>query len=243
MIGLIVYFFEFVFVILTYFYYKKIGKHRPILISIEGNIGVGKSTLTRMISQLLNDECEIIDEPVNVWQTITDSDNKNILQLFYEDKKKWAFTFQMNIGLYIINTLNDILKTTNKKYIFLDRSFLTIKHTFEKMLYDDKNINTIEHSTFNVLCNYYENTILKDYKHIHIYLKCEPIICYERIKKRNRHEENNISLEYLQILNKYHDDWLLNNNNVLIIDCNNDTLDNIFWYKNIINNIKIKITQ
>ena len=35
--------------------------------------------------------------------------------------------------------------------------------------------------------------------------------------------------------------WLLNNDDVFVIDCNNNTLDNINWYKNILNNIKIKL--
>lgn len=241
MMEFVIYILCYMFVVLSYFYHLKINNQKPILISIEGNIGVGKSTLTNIISQLLKDECEIIYEPVNLWQSITDSENKNILQLFYDDKPKWAFTFQMIAGLTIIQSLTNILKTTNKKYIFLDRSFLTTKYTFEKMLYDDKIINTIEHSTYNILCNHYEETLMQEYKHIHIYLKCNPIVCFERIKKRNRSEEANISLEYLQILEKYHDEWLLKNDNVLIIDCNNDTLDNINWYKDIINDIKIKL--
>lgn len=57
------------FVILSYFNESK--KQKPILISIEGNI-CDKNTLTTIISQLLKDECEIISEPVNLLQTITD---------------------------------------------------------------------------------------------------------------------------------------------------------------------------
>lgn len=241
MMEFVIYLLSYMFVALTYFHYNKTSNRKPILISIEGNIGVGKSTLTNILSQLLEDDCEIIYEPVNLWQSITDSENKNILQLFYDDKQKWAFTFQMVAGLSIIQSLTNILKTTKKKYIFLDRSFLTTKHTFEKMLYDDKVINTIEHAVYNILCDHYENTIMKEYKHIHVYLKCDSAICFERIKKRNRTEESGISLEYLEKLNRYHDDWLLKNENVLIIDCNNDTLNNLSWYKDIINNIKIKL--
>lgn len=108
------------------------------------------------------------------------------------------------------------------------------------MLYDNKFINIFA-LLFNLFCDHYENTIMKEYKHIYIYLKCDPSVCHEHIRKRNGSEESNISLEYLQQLNKYHDNGLLKNDNVLIIDCNNDTLDNIYWYKNIINNIKIKL--
>lgn len=214
----------------------------PIIISIEGNIGVGKSTLINIFSQLLKNNCEIIYEPVDLWLTITDGE-KNILQLFYDDKKKWAFVFQMIAGLSIIENITKILKKTTNKYIFLDRSFLTTKYTFEKMLYDSGDLNEIEHTTYKLLCSHYENNIYKDYKHIHIYLKCDPEVSFERIKKRNRTEESNITLEYLTELSKYHDEWLLKNDNVLVIDCNNNTLDNILWYKNILNDIKIKINS
>lgn len=229
-------------IVIVYVLYTYVNvKHKPVIISIEGNIGVGKSTLITIISQLLKHNCEIIYEPVDLWLTITDDNKKNILQLFYDDKKKWAFTFQMIAGLSIIQNMNNILKVTKKKYLFLDRSFLTTKYTFEKMSYDNGLLNIIEHTTYKLLCEYYENTYYKDYKHIHIYLKCDPNISFERIKKRNRVEESNITLEYLTELSKYHDEWLLNNDNVLVIDCNNNTLDNIKWYKDILDSIQIKI--
>ena len=49
------------------------------IISIEGNIGVGKSTFIDKI--LINnfDDCEKVSEPVELWKTITDENNKNIL--------------------------------------------------------------------------------------------------------------------------------------------------------------------
>lgn len=230
--------------VLYYFFHRRNDiKNKPIIISIEGNIGVGKSTLISIISQLLKNNCEIIYEPVDLWLTITDENKKNILQLFYDDKKKWAFAFQMIAGLSIIENITKIIKKTRNKYIFLDRSFLTTKYTFEKMLYDSGDLNEIEHTTYKLLCNHYENNIYNEYKHIHIYLKCDPDVSFERIKKRNRVEESNISLEYLTELSKYHDKWLLNNSKVLVIDCNNNTLDNIVWYKDILNSIKVKINS
>jgi len=224
------------------FYIKNLLSYsykKPVLISIEGNIGTGKSTFITVISHLLKNKCDIIYEPVELWKTITNDDEnpKNILHLFYDNKQKYAFTFQMIAGLTIIQNMLKMLKTTKNKYIFLDRSFLTTKYTFEKMLFDEGLISKIEHTAYNLLCNYYEDTIYNNYKHKHIYLKCDPIISLERIKKRNRIEESNITLEYLIELNKYHDEWLLNNKDVLVIDCNKDTLNDIEWYKNILDKI------
>ena len=64
-----------------------------IIISIEGNIGVGKSTFIEILKSNWED-CEIITEPVDMWKTIVNSDGKNILQTFYEDIPRWAYSFK-----------------------------------------------------------------------------------------------------------------------------------------------------
>ena len=56
----------------------------PIIISIEGNIGSGKSTLVDNLKQLYHNSNDIhfLQEPVDVWNTITDNDNKFLAFLF-----------------------------------------------------------------------------------------------------------------------------------------------------------------
>jgi deoxyadenosine/deoxycytidine kinase len=75
-----------------------------------------------------------------------------------------------------------------------------------------------------------------------IYLRCEPEISFERIQKRKRSGEENISLEYLKKLHRKHDDWLLNEKKtkVLVLDASTDFERNpekfiqqvkeYFWY-------------
>ena len=53
-----------------------------------------------------------------------------------------------------------------------------------------------------------------------IYLQSDPKICLSRIKKRNREEEINVSLTYLERLHEGHNDWLLESENVIILDGN-----------------------
>ena len=68
----------------------------PKIISIEGNIGSGKSTFVNYLKNNLDEKkyC-IVDEPVNIWKEITDISGNNIISKFYEDKEKYGFSFQM----------------------------------------------------------------------------------------------------------------------------------------------------
>lgn len=101
------------------------------IISIEGNIGVGKSTF---ISILKNKwpNCDIVSEPVELWKDLTNDDNKNILQMFYEDINRWSYTFQNLACITRMMKIEDKINESNSEYIFLDRSLATDKHVFEK---------------------------------------------------------------------------------------------------------------
>ena len=71
-----------------------------IIFSVEGNIGSGKSTLVKCLSKCLpkslrNHEIIFLQEPVDVWNTIKDENGVTILEKFYADQNKYAFSFQM----------------------------------------------------------------------------------------------------------------------------------------------------
>ena len=58
---------------------------------IEGNIGAGKSTFLQLLKNSLP-HLEVIFEPVNVWHTA--EHGKSLLQNFYTDTKRWAYTME-----------------------------------------------------------------------------------------------------------------------------------------------------
>ena len=73
------------------------------IFSIEGNIAAGKTTLLKKLKETSNLKgypILFIEEPVEVWETIKDSEGKNILQHFYDDNVKYAFPFQMIFQKY-----------------------------------------------------------------------------------------------------------------------------------------------
>ena len=124
--------------------------------------------------------------------------------------------------------------------VFLDRSLGTDRNVFEKMLHDDGILDKIEHEMYNLWYDFYAKYVNNNFNEIYIYLKCKPETAYERIKKRGREEEKNISFEYLEKLHKYHEEWLTNLDNVVIIDCDRDFETNTAYQTEIMNYLKSK---
>lgn len=65
-----------------------------MFISIEGNIGSGKSTILKVIRENFP-ELMILDEPLTEWENVGDNKNINLLELYYKDSKRYGFTFQI----------------------------------------------------------------------------------------------------------------------------------------------------
>jgi deoxyguanosine kinase len=191
------------------------------MICIEGNIGVGKTTLIRKLEDCIPD-AEFVFEPVDTWKNIKDENGENILQKFYNDQERWAYSFQTLAYITYMKEIEDIIKNSKANKIVLDRSLDTNKYIFEKMLYNNGKISEIEHKMYHLWFDFYHKYVKNNFNNIIIYLRCEPEIASERIKKRGRVEEKDITIEYLTQLHNYHDEWLLNKDNVLVVDCSND---------------------
>ena len=196
------------------------------IMSFEGNIGSGKSTLVDAFkSYYANTEnCHgqqfcFVQEPVEEWNTITDETGKTVIECFYADNKQYAFAFQMMAYISRLKTLKLALE---KGYdiIFTERCLYTDRNVFAKMLYDEGKINEIEYKIYNR----WFDAFVKDFPEIeYIYLRTDPQTAFNRIVKRGRVGEI-IPLEYLTKCHDYHNNWLLphlTENNVL--DCDADT--------------------
>jgi len=185
-----------------------------MLISIEGNIGSGKSTLVEYLKSL--DIYTFVDEPVNEWLNIKDKDGSNALECFYKDQKKNAFCFQILAYITRLKKLIDKIKECPSKIIITERSIETDRNVFAKMLYEDDMLSSIEWETYNYWFNTFKEISKVD---LIIYIKTNPDKCLERINKRNRVEESSIKLDYLIKCDQYHDNWLQN------VDENKITID------------------
>lgn len=210
------------------------------IISIDGNIGSGKSTLLSHLKSKLNiDNVVFLKEPVDEWEKIKDKEGKTILQNFYEDQKKYSFSFQMLAYITRLNIIKEAIKNNPNAIIITERSLYTDKMVFAKMLFDDGLINEIDYQIYSHLFD----SFAPEYPvHKIIYVNTLPNICIDRIKKRSRTGETNIQLEYLENLDKYHNEMINTDyldNKILYLNGNDDI------YKNpeIIDDWTEKITQ
>jgi deoxyadenosine/deoxycytidine kinase len=207
------------------------------IVSIEGNIGVGKSTFTKILQECIPSS-EIVSEPVDMWLNIKNDDNRNILQMFYDDPTRYGYLFQNIAYVTRMMKIERTIRSSTAENIFLDRSIDTDRYVFEKMLYAQNKLETIEHAAYQLWCDFYYEFVRKDIGKKIIYLRCDPETCYSRIKIRGREEEKNITLEYLKELHTAHEEWLMNNPLTLVLDCNKDFEHDIEWKTELINKVK-----
>ena len=186
------------------------------ILSIEGNIGSGKSTVINTLKEYYkssdksSDKVYFLEEPVSEWVEIKDSDGKNIIEKFYENQEHYSFSFQMMAYISRLAMLKRAIKHCKEKGIKLiicERSLQTDKNVFCKMLHDSGKIEDINFQIYN---KWFSDFITEIPLIYFVYIKTEPKIAYERVLKRNRKGEN-ISVEYLEMCSMYHDNWLVKN--------------------------------
>jgi deoxyadenosine/deoxycytidine kinase len=208
----------------------------PIILSIEGNIGSGKSTLLTKLQEIYGIDTSIcfLQEPVNIWDTIKDEQGVSILEKYYSDQKRYAFSFQMMAYISRISLMREALKK-NYKVIIIERSVYTDSAVFAKMLFDDKKIEEIEYKIYLK----WVNEFISEFPPVKfIYLRTEPDVSFQRILQRGRQGET-IPLEYLENCHKYHDEWLLNKNTIPLLvlnanmDINKDSQSLALWIHDI----------
>uniref|UniRef100_A0A6C0KQ74 Deoxynucleoside kinase domain-containing protein n=1 Tax=viral metagenome TaxID=1070528 RepID=A0A6C0KQ74_9ZZZZ len=195
----------------------------PKIYFIEGNIGTGKSTFLKMVESLNNDNYQVIYEPVDIWTNFKDSTGKNILQYFYEDTKRFAYTFQNTAFISRVEKLKEIDPT--KEAVFIERSIWSDKNVFAKNCFESQMMNEIEYMLYLKWFTWLEENLKLQGTYEFVYLRCSPKTSFERMKMRNRSEETSVSLEYLTQIHDKHEQWLkdtLQKDNVIILNAEED---------------------
>jgi deoxyadenosine/deoxycytidine kinase len=190
------------------------GSGRAVRIAVEGNIASGKSTLL----ELIRTEFAVftVQEPVGKWQQVDGADGAdgverasagNLLELFYSDPKRWAYTFQTYAFLSRLQAQTSAAPD-NVDVIVMERSVMADYHIFAKNCYKTGLFSEIEWSLYRQWFAWLAQQFPPQFEGT-IYLRTSPDVCLHRLKKRARGEESTIPLEYLQQLHSRHDEWCL----------------------------------
>ena len=185
-----------------------------VIISLDGNVGGGKSYLLKQIRKRFP-AFKIVDEPVGQWTELTNEHGENMLELFYKDKKRWGYTFQTCALLTRqknMQTMIDQLdKTSDETYIIItERSILTDKYIFADMLHHTGFMSDLEWNLYNKLFDALSQQHQVDGV---IYVSTSALTSKDRIQMRGRPEEETISIDYLNDLDKQHEKWLSSTTN------------------------------
>ena len=94
-----------------------------------------------------------------------------------------------------------------EKLLFVERSIYTDKNCFAENCFESGNMSKLE---YDVYCKWNEwlSSEFRVRPDAYIYLRCFPNVNHDRISKRNREGEENIPLEYLQVLHEKHEKWM-----------------------------------
>lgn len=198
---------------------------RHVLV-IEGNIGAGKSTFLQLLEKHL-----VIDpvyEPHQKWQNI--GNGENLLEKFYSDIRRWAYTFQTYAFVTRVLEQERKLKEATCDVQVLERSVFSDRYCFAKNCYEMGVMQSLEwqiyRDWFSWLVDGYATKPTG-----FIYLQADPQVCYDRLRKRNRQEESSVPLDYLKRLHEKHEQWLIQHQEiadyltdvpVLVLSCDND---------------------
>lgn len=171
---------------------------------VEGNIGAGKSTFLEVIKKYLN--VQVVREPHAKWQQV--GGEHNLLDAFYKDMPRWAYTFQTYAFVSRVIEQQEHAKSNPYSIQVLERSVFSDRYCFAKNAYESGNMNALEWKLYQEWFNWLVDGYIPKPAGF-IYLQVDPAVCYERLRKRNRSEEETVALAYIQQLHAYHEQWLI----------------------------------
>jgi len=162
-------------------------------IAIAGNIGAGKTTLTKMLAKHYG------------WQAELESVDENpYLADFYSDMSKWAFHLQIHFLNSRFEQINQLRR--EKKNIIQDRTIYEDAYIFAKSLYKQGYFESRDYQ--NYLALFHSMMKFVEAPDLLIYLKADIGKLVRNIEKRGRSYENKIRIDYLQELNQHYEEWI-----------------------------------
>ncbi len=179
-------------------------------IAIAGNIGVGKSTLVRLLCNRMG------------WQPFYEPEAENpYLEDFYRDMRTWAFQSQV---FFLTRRLRDHRRLLDHPTsVVQDRSVYEDAEIFAANLYRQGLMDERDHHSYSDL--YHVLIEFLPPPDLVIYLRASVTTLVSRIVQRGRGYEREISPDYLQQLNQLYDEWIANFSLCPVLTVPADNLD------------------
>ena len=179
-------------------------------IAIAGNIGSGKSTLTRMLARHYGWEARF--EAV---------DHNPYLEDYYKDIHRWSFNMEVFFLKERFRDLIDIQHTDHT--IVQDRSIFEGVYVF---MQNNKAMGNLSDRDYDTYMELFEQMMeVVNYPDLMIYLRASVPHLVGNIQKRGREYEQSMQLEYLENLNQRYDDFIYNRYKGRVITIEKDGLD------------------
>lgn len=182
-----------------------------MIITVEGNIGCGKSTFIKACTEALRARgLDIVPvyEPVSDWTAITNPAGESMFDLYYKDKAKYAYVFQSHVLLSRVASVMKALRENPGAVLLCERSIFTDYEIFAKVLHESGDINEMEWNVYNAWHAHVREVFGQPIAGT-IYLRATPETCMQRIQRRNRQSEDKIDEAYIVGLHKKHEQWLM----------------------------------
>ncbi len=185
-------------------------KEGKYFVSVAGNIGSGKSSLTEIIANEFG------------WKPYFERvDNNPYLKDFYNDMSRWSFNLQVYFLSHRFSVHKKILRS--KQSVIQDRSIYEDVEIFAENLYQMGRMKKRDYDNYKKL--FAEMTYFLAPPDLLLYLRADLPKLQKQISLRGREFEKSIEREYLERLNRSYDNWIdrYSNGKKLIIET--DKLD------------------
>ncbi len=162
-------------------------------VTIAGNIGAGKSSLTEILSEYFS------------WETFFERvDDNPYLADFYDDMQRWSF----NLQIFFLSSRfrHQRLIDACSRSVVQDRSIYEDAEIFARNLHDMGLMQGRDYRNyielFSIMTSYLKRPDLL------VYLRASVPTLVNHIQRRGREYETSIRIEYLQRLNALYEDWV-----------------------------------
>ncbi|MCM3241094.1 deoxynucleoside kinase [Heyndrickxia oleronia] len=181
-------------------------------ITVEGPIGIGKTSLAKAISEHFNYNLlkEIVDE-------------NPFLEKFYQDIEEWSFQLEM---FFLCNRYKQ-LEDVNSKFLSFDKPVVADYHIFKNLIFAKRTLKDEQYIKYLKIFDILTEGMPQPNLVIYINASLETVM--RRIKLRGRDFEKNISSDYIKQLSSDYETFMQNftltHPNIPVLQFNGDELD------------------